>query len=75
MPADLNRQTYTLRFKDDGRGEPKRLEFEALSAADALSIAKGEASERDAELWAGERLICSIRRIRCGCGDLWRISG
>ncbi|HKT85584.1 MAG TPA: hypothetical protein VJQ77_05800 [Novosphingobium sp.] len=61
---------YTLKFFNDGVGLGKRIEFDAADAASALSVATGEAPNRNAELWQGTKRLCTIRRSE---STVWRI--
>ena len=61
---------YTLKFFNDDIGVGKRIEFDAADAASALSVATGEAPNRDAELWEGTKRLCTIRRLESA---VWRI--
>lgn len=62
---------YLLRFADDGIGPGKTVEFCAEDASEALIIARGEAANRDVELWKGERLLCHLKH---NTYDVWEIS-
>lgn len=62
--------TYQLIFSDDGRGEPRKIEFDAEDAATALSIAHKEAPDRSAELWRDAQKLCTIRRKEEG---FWQV--
>ncbi|WP_454798668.1 hypothetical protein [Novosphingobium lindaniclasticum] len=53
---------YTLRFSEDGHGVDRRLEFKAEDLTAALIIAHREAARRSAELWAGAKKLCTIRK-------------
>ncbi|WP_395331826.1 hypothetical protein WBP06_03310 [Novosphingobium sp. BL-8H] len=53
---------YTLRFRDDGQGLARRVEFKAEDLPAALIIAHREVATRTAELWDGERKLCTVRR-------------
>ena len=65
-------ETYCLRYREDGVGLPKRVEFEAHDASMALAIAHKEAAGRAAELWVGGRQLCTIRRTGLR-GEIWQI--
>ena len=62
--------TYRLKYKDDGRGLQRDIEFEAYDASMALAIAHREAEDRWAELWRDGRKLCTIRRTG---HDVWEI--
>jgi len=62
--------TYRLKFKADGRGLQRDIEFEAPDASMALAIAHREAADRWAELWRDGRKLCTIRRTG---HDVWEI--
>jgi len=64
--------TYSLRYADDGSGSSRRVDFEANDAAGALWFAHREAGRRAAELWCGERKLCTLRRVGTG-PDFWEI--
>lgn len=63
---------YMLKFFDDGIGIDKIIQFKAEDPGTALTVAKIEAPDRDAELWEGFRKLCTIRR---SSADVWSISG
>lgn len=63
--------TYQLVYSDDGRGVPRKIEFDAKDAAAALSIACAEAPERSAELWHNDEKLCTIRRSDDG---FWQVA-
>lgn len=54
--------SYSLRFSNDGGGEPLCYDFDAEDAGLALAIAQKEAAERAAQLWSEGRMLCTIRR-------------
>ena len=60
--------TYTLRFDADGNAPPMQIVFDAPNPGGALVQAHREARQRSAELWQGERKLCSIRRA---ANDVW----
>lgn len=64
---------YTMKFSEDGRGEAKRIEFEAENASAALVVAHHEASNRCAELWCEDQCLCSIQRVGQD-GDVWLVT-
>lgn len=71
-PARTDKHTYRLVLFDDGRGCPRRIEFEASGADAALSIAQNECLGREAELFEDLR---SLGRVKCARnGGFWVIS-
>lgn len=52
---------FTLKIAADRTGEAAHIQFNADDAAGALIIARREAGSRTAELWEGERKLCTIR--------------
>ncbi len=65
--------TFTLRYREDGLGLEKRIEFDAGNPAPAFSIAQGEAEGRWAELSADGKPICRLGRTGTDAGDYWVI--
>lgn len=66
-------QHFKLVFHAE-RGKPcKSIEFDALDAAAALIHAHKESADRSAELWSGDRKLCSIRRVPVSETDIWQI--
>ena len=64
--------TYSLTFIDDGVGLAKRVEFEAYDASRALTLAHKEAAGRAAELWRGDRKLCTLKRTGLR-GEIWQV--
>jgi hypothetical protein len=64
---------YCLKFRDDGRGFDKLIEFEAQDPSGALSVAGRENMYRSAELWQDGRRICTLQRIGPD-GSFWQIA-
>ncbi|MBE1526922.1 hypothetical protein GGC65_001378 [Sphingopyxis sp. OAS728] len=64
--------TFTLRYKDDGLGLDKRVEFDATSPAVALGVASAEREGRRAILLADGEPLCELARESEG---YWRIAG
>lgn len=62
--------TYRLKFFDDRSGPHKDVEFKAVNAAKAISIAQAEASSRSVELWCDGSKVFTIMRTKDG---VWEI--
>jgi hypothetical protein len=63
-------RTFTLRFEDDGLGEPKTVQFDSDDAHEAFSILSRELSRRRVSLYDGENRLGTIRRT---AEDGWQI--
>jgi len=63
-------QTFILRFREDGLGEAKRIEFDADGPRDALEIARRELAGRAIELWDDRRRLAVLRRNE---RDVWQV--
>ena len=50
---------YSLKFSSQGE-DSSPLSFDAADPSGALAIAQRHGEGRDAELWAGDRLVCRI---------------
>lgn len=68
------RATYTLRYEDDALGIEKRIEFEAVSAAYALEIARAEAEGRRALLLENGRPLCRLVKALAGDAPYWIVA-
>ncbi len=66
-------QSYRLKLADDGIGIEKFIEFDGVDASSALSVLGNEMSGRRAELWTGERLVCTLEQDGEG-GGFWCIN-
>lgn len=66
-------QTYRLKLADDGIGIEKFIDFDGLDASSALSVLSNESHGRRAELWNGDRLVCTLERDRDG-GGFWMVN-
>ena len=55
-------RTFTLRFEDDGKGEPKLVEFEGADPLSVFSILQNEQFDRRVALWEGEVRLGSLMR-------------
>jgi hypothetical protein len=64
--------TYKLVYSDDSLGCARRIEFEAVDAHGALRIAQSQAVGRTAELWEGDRKLCTLRRVGPE-GSIWEV--
>jgi hypothetical protein len=64
--------TYNLVYSDDTLGCARRIEFEAVDANGALRIAQSEAVGRTAELWEGDRKLCTLSRVGPE-GSIWEV--
>jgi len=64
---------YSLIFAADADRESKTVNFNAPDASEALLIAHKEASDRSAELWRNDELVCSIRRTHVAGDHFWQI--
>ncbi len=67
------RNTYRLKYVDDGFGVAKEIEFDAANSAQALYFAQKETRGRSAELWRDGSRLCTLRRSP-GAADLWEIN-
>lgn len=65
--------TYRLKYREDGFGVTKEVEFDAAHSAEALRVARGEARGRTGELWHDGQLLCSLRHAP-GENDWWVIN-
>lgn len=76
LPATQSglRATYTLRYEDDSLGIEKRIEFEAVSAAYALEIARAEAEGRRALLLENGRPLCRLVKALAGDAPYWIVA-
>lgn len=59
-----------MHFEDDGRGEPKRIEFTGHDPAMALSIAQRENTGRSIALFEGEVKLGTLKRLT---PELWQL--
>ena len=66
-------QSYRLKLADDGIGIEKFIEFDGLDASSALSVLGNEMAGRRAELWTGERLVCTLEQDSEG-GGFWCVN-
>jgi hypothetical protein len=64
--------TFNLVYSDDALGSARRIEFEAADAHGALRIAQSQAVGRTAELWEGERKLCTLKRVGPE-GTIWEV--
>ena len=64
--------TYQLIYSDDEFGVGRRIEFDAADPFMALTIAQYESEGRTAELWEGERKLCTLRRTGPS-GSIWEV--
>jgi len=64
--------TYNLIYSDDALGSARRIEFEAMDACGALRIAQSQTAGRTAELWEGNRRLCTLRRVGPE-GAIWEV--
>ena len=64
--------TFNLVYSDDALGCARRIEFEAIDADGALRIAQCQAPGRLAELWEGDRKLCTLRRVGPD-GAIWEV--
>ncbi|MXP28862.1 hypothetical protein GRI58_08510 [Porphyrobacter algicida] len=55
-------RTFTIRFEDDGKGEPKSVEFEGVDPLSVFSILQGEKFDRRVGLWEGNVRLGSLMR-------------
>lgn len=67
-------RTYRLVYEDDRHGATKWLEFEARDAGGALSIAKGEARGRWAQLFEDGRYLCRLENADPDGANIWLVS-
>jgi hypothetical protein len=65
--------TYRLKYRDDGFGVAKEIEFEASDSAQALFFVQRETRGRKAELWRDGHPVCTLRRSVGAC-DFWEIN-
>lgn len=72
--GQIRRRTYTLRYEEDERGLPKRIEFEAASPAAALEIAMGEAEGRRAVLFADSKPLCQLVKAVADPAPYWIVA-
>ena len=63
-------RTFTLRFEDDGKGEPKSIEFEGVDPLSAFAILQSEMTERRVALWEGDVRLGSLMRDR---NNVWSL--
>jgi len=54
--------TYTLRFEDDGLGEPKVIEFKGEDPQQTFLILGREAEQRRVSLYDGPKFLGKITR-------------
>lgn len=66
-------QSFRLKLTDDGIGLDKFIDFDAQDAGAALEVLDNEVAGRRAELWSGERFVCSLSRDREG-GGFWQVN-
>lgn len=66
-------RTYRLVYDDDRHGAAKWIEFEARDAGGALSIAKGEARGRWAQLFEGGRYLCRLENADPDGANIWLV--
>ena len=64
--------TYSLVYSEDTLGCARRIEFEAFDAHGALRIAQSQTAGRTAELWEGDRKLCTLRRVGPE-GSIWEV--
>jgi hypothetical protein len=64
--------TFSLVYSDDTHGSARRIEFEAVDANGALRIAQSQVVGRTAELWEGDRKLCTLRRVGPD-GSIWEV--
>lgn len=62
--------TYTLRFSQDGLGEPKVIKFDGETPSAAFAVLDQEAPARQVEIWEGEDRLGNLVRGRSG---VWHI--
>ena len=71
LSAEFLMSTFTIQFADDGRGEPKRVEFEGDTPAAAFGILEREGAVRHAKIWEGSQYLGDIVRDRKG---IWQLN-
>jgi hypothetical protein len=72
VAGEIAMDHYSLRFIEDGIGAAKLVEFEAHDASRALTLAHMEAAGRAAELWRGDRKLCTLKRTGRR-GEIWQV--
>jgi len=70
LPGNTPEEIYSLRFERGGKAPLPDIEFHAASAYEALSIAHREGAGRSAELWRGEKKLCTLNEF---AGSFWEI--
>jgi hypothetical protein len=63
-------RTYSLLFKDDGSGEPRRIDFDARDPSAALELAERQGHEREMQLFEGEMPLGTIQQM----GGFWKLT-
>lgn len=63
-------RTFTLRFDDDGRGQPKVVEFDGETPQSVFSILEGEQFGRLVEMWEGPVKLGTLLR---GRNKVWSV--
>lgn len=63
-------RTFSLKFEDDGLGQPKRVDFDGEDPAAAFDIMSREHCRRRAKLYEGKKLIGTLKRTDV---DGWEI--
>jgi len=64
---------FHLKIRDDGGKAERVVELHDGDASSALQALFWRKSDRQAELWNADRLICTVKRIGAG-GDLWCVA-
>ncbi len=54
--------TYSLRFEDDGQGEPKTIRFDGADPHEAFRLLQDEAPAREVSIWEGDKKLAVVRR-------------
>jgi hypothetical protein len=67
-------RSYRLVYEDDRHGAAKWIEFEARDAGGALSIAKGEARGRWAQLFENGRYLCRLENADPDGANIWLVA-
>jgi len=65
-------RTYRLILADDGHGVSRRIELEARSAKEALSLISRDVANRSVELQENGKLLATIIRIRNASWAMFR---
>lgn len=57
-------RTFSLRYENDGKGEPKSVEFHGEDPHEAFAILSRERVHRRVSLWEGEKRLGTLTRSR-----------